>query len=184
MSRGIGKTQQRILDELASIEPPKRDWLLIVGGSLTVMELAERLGIPDRQVRRAVRALEDRGLVVITRGISYHGIGEYGPLVRRKWMFSIDTKDLPTAKVLKAGEPWPWRPGYVASRDTELVHIGIPSPALEVWLPENRVSYLEQRLAGAKRGRAALQAEYERLTAPPPTTTASGRRNTQPRNNA
>jgi hypothetical protein len=180
MSRGIGKTQQRILDELASIELPKPDWLLIVGGYLTVMQLAERLAISDRQIRRAVRAFEERGLVVINRGIAWHGIGEYGPLVQRDRTFSIGRDDLPTAKVIKAGEVWlpwnrPWGVRYRPRCDVELVHTGIPSPALEVWLREYRISYPQQDIAklevcagrfkpGTKRHLAAERAEYERLT--------------------
>ncbi len=50
MSRGIGKTQQAILDELTA-------------GHLAVAELAERLGVGDHEIRRAVHALADRGLV-------------------------------------------------------------------------------------------------------------------------
>lgn len=66
MSRGIGRTQAAILDTLADL-PPKRDVWGVFPSWLTVMELAERLGLRDNQVRRAVRALEGRGLVRVTK---------------------------------------------------------------------------------------------------------------------
>ena len=50
MSRDIGNTQQAILDELSA-------------GHLAVIELAERLDASYFQIRRAVHALADRGLV-------------------------------------------------------------------------------------------------------------------------
>jgi predicted transcriptional regulator len=50
MSRDIGNTQQAILDELSA-------------GHLAVIELAERLDASYIQIRRAVHALADRGLV-------------------------------------------------------------------------------------------------------------------------
>src|SRR5659263_163054 len=57
MSRGIGKTQRRILDELVANDR----------AALTVINLAEWIGVSDRQIRRAVHALADRGLVVLTK---------------------------------------------------------------------------------------------------------------------
>jgi transcription initiation factor IIE alpha subunit len=48
--RGIGKTQQAVLDELSA-------------GRIAVTELVERLGVGDRQTRRAVHALADGGLI-------------------------------------------------------------------------------------------------------------------------
>jgi predicted transcriptional regulator len=58
VGKGIGPTEQRILDELAA-EPDNQ--------ALTVIELAERIDRSDRQIRRAVHALADRGLVVLTK---------------------------------------------------------------------------------------------------------------------
>jgi biotin operon repressor len=73
MGKGLGKTQRRILDALAASE----------SAALTVMALAEQLGVSGRQVRRAVHALADRGLVVLTKGNEgWRGVGEYGP---RPW---------------------------------------------------------------------------------------------------
>ncbi len=137
MSRGIGKTQQRILDELAATT---NRWYL------TVVELAERLGVSDRQVRRAVHSLHGHGLVVLTKEhADWKGSGEYGRLVPRHWP-SL-TKDVPTAFTVKAGEPWPGKEGYVARRDTEFILNGMPTGAsLCVWLPEQRA----KRLDGAR----------------------------------
>ncbi len=45
MSPGIGKTQQAILEELNA-------------GHLAVADLAERLGVGDHEIRRAVHALD------------------------------------------------------------------------------------------------------------------------------
>ena len=50
MSRDIHKTEQAILDELRA-------------GHLAITELAEPLDASDRQIRRAVNALADRGLI-------------------------------------------------------------------------------------------------------------------------
>lgn len=60
MSRGIGRTQQTILNTLAAW-PKDPVWLTTQCPS--VMELAGALGLRDNQVRRAVRSLEVRGLV-------------------------------------------------------------------------------------------------------------------------
>lgn len=51
MSRGLGATQKAILDALQS------------SGRIGAVELAHRIGINDRQARRAVDALAKRGLV-------------------------------------------------------------------------------------------------------------------------
>ena len=56
MSTGIGRAQRRILAELAA-----------ASNALAVVQLAERLGMSDRQVRRAVHSLADRKLVVLTK---------------------------------------------------------------------------------------------------------------------
>ena len=135
MSRGVGKTQQRILDVLAATEH----------GNLTVVALAERLGASPRQIRQAVHSLAGRELVVLTKeGLGWQGVGEYGPLVRRKSMYNEYGPEVPTATVIREGDPWPWRYGYVAREDTELVHSGMPTGAsLLVWLPEDRAKYLE-----------------------------------------
>jgi predicted ArsR family transcriptional regulator len=109
MSRGIGKTQRRILDELAANDR----------AALTVIDLAEWIGVSDRQMRRAVHVLADRGLVVLTKeNGGWTGEGRYGPF--------------------KAGESRP------ARRDTEFYHIGMPTGvSLFVWLPEERAKWLE-----------------------------------------
>jgi hypothetical protein len=121
MSKGIGKTQRAILDTLANEhEAP----------ALTVIGLAERIGVSDSQIRRAVRALEGRKLVCITRGHAWHGVGEYGPLVERE--HSDLSNDVPTAEVVDG---------------VEFVRCGMPTVALEVWLPDNLAEYLARRKA-------------------------------------
>ena len=67
MSRGIGKTQQAILDELSA-------------GRLAVTELAERLSVDDRQIRRAVYALADRGLVNLYKVTHQLPNGRFAPV--------------------------------------------------------------------------------------------------------
>src|ERR1017187_1791017 len=103
MGHGLGTTQQTILGTLEA-----SDQL-----ALTTAALAEKLGRSPRQIRTAVHALEDRGLVKITKEhVGWHGAGEYGT-IRERGTF----KDLPTAMVVKAGEPWPRRMGAPYSVD-------------------------------------------------------------------
>jgi hypothetical protein len=125
VGRGIGKTQRRILDELAVTEHP---WL-------SVVELSKLLGVSDRQVRRAVHALADRELVVLTkRGWGWAGEGRYGPLIPRQHteFGSPGSPDLPTALLVKAGEHpvnakgEPYRQLH-ADSDIEYVRCGLPS---------------------------------------------------------
>ena len=66
MSRGIGKTQQAILDELSA-------------GHLAVTELAERLRVNDRKIRRAVHELDDLGLVNLYKVTHQLPNGRYAP---------------------------------------------------------------------------------------------------------
>ena len=67
ISRGIGKTQQAILDELSA-------------GHLAVTELAERLGVSDRQVRQAVHALADRDLINLYKATTQLPNGRFTPV--------------------------------------------------------------------------------------------------------
>ena len=136
MGRGIGKAQQRILDELAAAAD-------MGFYALTVTNLAERTGIGERQARRAVRALEVRELVVITKGSRWHGEGRYGRLVRRQSSLNEYGPDVPTAGVVSKGETWPWGDGDVAAQDTEFVHAGMPTMQLWVWSPASRAAYLD-----------------------------------------
>ena len=57
MSRGMGKTQRKLL---LAVNLERRDW--------SVSELADRVGIPVRQCRRAVRSLENMGRLVVEDG--------------------------------------------------------------------------------------------------------------------
>ena len=139
MSKGIGKTQQAILDALAAEKEL---------AALTVVELAQRLGASPRQIRAAVHSLAGRGLVVLTKQYGgWRGYGEQGRAVPRRYPWDSDA---PTAFVLKEGEPWPFPDGWgnhdhgrVASRDVEFIRKGMPTGvSLFVWLPERREKYL------------------------------------------
>lgn len=61
MSTGIGITQRAILGELAKL--PIEAW----PRGIPVVELAQRLGCSDRQVRRAVHSLQERGRVALVK---------------------------------------------------------------------------------------------------------------------
>jgi hypothetical protein len=62
---------------------------------LTVVDLAQRVGKSDRQIRAAVHALERRGLVVLEkRSGGFKGEGQYGRLLPK---FAGWTEELPTA---------------------------------------------------------------------------------------
>ena len=67
VSRGIGKTQQAILDELSA-------------GHLAVTELAERLGVSDGQIRHAVHALADRDLINLYKVTTELPNGRFTPV--------------------------------------------------------------------------------------------------------
>jgi predicted transcriptional regulator len=100
MDRRIGKTQQHILDALAGDSSHRTlvhdsDGQPCAGelerDGMTVKTLAELVGVSDRQIRTAVRALERRGLVTITKeNIGRSGRGEYGPLVSTRWVQNED----------------------------------------------------------------------------------------------
>ena len=57
MSRGPGRTQLRIL---RAVNLDRRGW--------SVAELADHVGVPVRQCRRAVRSLEGMGRLVVEDG--------------------------------------------------------------------------------------------------------------------
>lgn len=133
MSTGIGQTQRRILDALNASE----------NNVLTVIMLAEKLGLRDNQVRRAVHALAGRELVVLTKEHArWAGVGQYGPLRRRDNGYY--DYDLDAGKHLQYGPEVPT--ADVDSRWDELdrrfyrieyVHAGMPTGiSLLVWTPE------------------------------------------------
>jgi hypothetical protein len=70
MSRGIGRTQQAILDAL-----PRQ-----AGRGCTTTVLAERLHRSPRQVRTAVQALQERGLVAISKQVIWWKGDEHNPI--------------------------------------------------------------------------------------------------------
>ena len=59
--QGLGTTQRNILGELMKL--PIESW----PRGIPVVDLAERLGCSDRQIRRAVHSLAERGLVVLVK---------------------------------------------------------------------------------------------------------------------
>lgn len=120
MSRGLGVTQRAILDTLRDDE---HVWLTIAG-------LAQRLERTPRQILTAVRALEKRGLVVVTTECLgwNHGTGRLAQ--KRAYV------DEPTVLTVGKGDPWPLREGYVAAERTEFYRTGTPVNGLAVWLPE------------------------------------------------
>jgi len=131
VSTGIGKTQRRILDALHASE----------NSVLTVIKLAEKLGLRDNQVRRAVHALADRELVVLTKEHArWAGVGQYGPLRRRDNGYY----DLDTGKQVEYGPEVPtadfdshWDELDRGWNRVEYVHAGMPTGvSLLVWTPE------------------------------------------------
>jgi hypothetical protein len=161
MGRGVGKTQQRILDELAG----EQEQL-----GLTVVGLADRLGVSTRQVRTAVHALHHRGLLVLTKEFGdWKGQGEYG--TKRSRFRDIDDADgdrtrypnahwgipqecdevfpmmtRPDGTQMIKGPPTRYRREYYFERQ------GMPTGvSLIAWLPEKREQWL------AAQGRSAEQ---------------------------
>lgn len=133
----MGRTQRALLEAL---EASEYLWC-------TVAELAEALQRSPRQVLAAVRSLEGRGLVVITREtIGWNeGVGRLAAGYRG---------DCPAVLTVEEGEPWPNKPGYVARRRTEFYRVGTPVHGLAVWLPERR----EQHAERTKQAEANLRA--------------------------
>jgi hypothetical protein len=126
ISRGIGKTQQRILDALAG-----DDGFTDVAG-VTVDDLVSQMGCSDNQIRRALRSLERRGLVISWREyLGHKGIGEYGPLLVKTEGDSAH----PTSLKVKAGDPWPDGSGCVTTRDIEFYRAGMPTHGLMIAAP-------------------------------------------------
>jgi hypothetical protein len=151
MGTGIGKTQRRILDALAASQYR----------ALTVGDLADDVDASGRQVRAAVRALERRGLVVITKEhIGWSGGGEYGKR-NPAWQFvehplgdRVRRRDNPvgrmrlTRMVADPDDPR-WVRGFykpVGQREPQ----GMPRAGLLVWLPQQRLAWLERRIETAQ----------------------------------
>ena len=130
MSGDFGNTERAILDALVDADH----------GNLTVVALAERVGISILQILSAVRALEKRGRVFITR------------------------ENLTSERTSTAG-----RGDLTITYNVRVVGSLLPlAPVLMVWLPESRVQYLSECLsrtaARGGSGRPETVAEYERLT--------------------
>ena len=133
MSSGFGETERAILDALVDAEH----------GRLTVVALAERVGVSVQAILSVVRALEKRGLVFMTRENltpQRTSTARYGDLTI-------------TSNVRMSGTLMP------------------PTPVLIVWLPESRIHYLSHWLsitaARGGSGSPEMVAEYERLTGKP-----------------
>ena len=122
MSRGLGAAQRAILQALRDDEEY----------ALTTAELAGRLRRSQRQIRRAVHALETRGLVIITSGFTrWRGAGEYGREVERRGFH----RDVPATRTIR-------RPGWDGTQlERDWVLAGMPTYGLWVWLPERHQQF-------------------------------------------
>lgn len=79
----------------------------------TIEAIAEAVGRSRRQTLAAVRALESRDLVGTRREeLRYEATGRLIPRQTRRGGV------IGEPVLVKEGEPWPYRPGYVVSRDT------------------------------------------------------------------
>jgi hypothetical protein len=89
VSRGIGTTQRAILGELA--KQPIEAW----PQPIPVVELAQRLGCSDRQIRRAVHSLAERVLVAPTKephtGRQGQSLMVWDAITYAAWMDFIST---------------------------------------------------------------------------------------------
>ncbi len=155
MSRGIGKTQQAILDALAAQRSDDSY------AALDASVLAERISKSPRQTRQAAHSLAGRGLVALSKEPGGRaGVGKYGPLTPRlgrdrRWGGDDYGPEVPTVAVAKPGEYGflpnggrsdYWRWNDTCDHDVEYVHGGMPvGIVLLVWLPEDRLKLLRQR---------------------------------------
>jgi hypothetical protein len=153
MGRGIGKTQQAILDALA--EQPR--------GAISAVGLAEHLGISGPQVRRAIRALETRELVAVSREhLGWKTVTNPTPWKGR--LLLIDPAEVDQT-------PGAWR--FEHNGEERGAVLQMPVSGLVVWLPAARAGHLaavlkqkmdetaERRMRTAP---LAELAEFERLT--------------------
>lgn len=141
--------QRAILAALADAE----------GDYLTMPELAQATGRSDRQVRTAVRSLEGRALVVITREYTgWRGAGEYGRLVALPH-WNPDQPELEPVLTVHAGERWPYTRRGVAARDVEFGRAGMPTYGLLVFLPERHEAREARHRAWRERFAATLAGE-------------------------
>jgi hypothetical protein len=187
MGTGLGKTQKEILRILAEAAPEYP--------CQTIGQLADDpswLGATHRQLRTAVRALERRGLVVVTKEhLGWSGQGQYGPV--HSWYENID--DPGGDRVRYEGSYWgipqpgddvveqlkPRPDGTRKIRGTPVRYRrkfhsepgGMPRAGLLVWLPERRAAWLEGHIKSVREICAMLGvkpnidervAELERLT--------------------
>lgn len=115
MSRGIGKTQRAILDAL-EVDPDTPQ---------TIKELAATVGISERQCLRACTSLQDRRLLIMRKwgkGCGYSDkarpVFAHAGELPRSYRYAKN----PPAPIghLDKGDPWPGKPGYVASAPTDI----------------------------------------------------------------
>jgi hypothetical protein len=126
---------------------------------MTVPELAQATGRGERQVRAAVRALEGRALVVITREYTgWRGAGEYGRLVALPH-YNPDQPELEPVLTVHAGERWPYTRWGVATRDVQFGRAGMPTYGLLVFLPERHEAREARFAAWVARFAATLAGE-------------------------
>ncbi|NYI78736.1 hypothetical protein [Nocardioides panzhihuensis] len=119
MGRGLGPTQRALLEYLDEAEtreaPPGR----VAPAFVTVAELSEVVGRSNRQVLTAIRALEARDLVKVGRG-ELRGEPTGRLATRRPIRGGLVGTSEPV--VIRKGEPWPYKPGYVAAEDVTMYH--------------------------------------------------------------
>lgn len=147
MGQGLGKAQHSILDVLGAAD----DY------ALTVPDIAERIDRSERQVRAAVRALESRSLVVVTKGYTgWNGRGEFGPYIS---YVEFDRKDKeftppPGIENLRRVE-YDGPTGRIAEY-RGWIRRGMPAHGLWVWLPENRDEWRKMDFEHSNKIRAAF----------------------------
>lgn len=137
MSRGLGKTQKKIVQYIESEPDTPR----------TIREIAEEVGISERQCLTAVQSLRKRGLVWMKRHWKGYREELTGQLVGRPkgvkphWV----REDEAPVLTVEAGDPWPLKKGYVATAATDFYRCPVPAGACwVVWSQKHVERFLEE----------------------------------------
>lgn len=144
MSRGLGKTQRRLIDILNEDEDR----------ALSVKELARRADISERQCLTACKALEKRDLVGMTKAggglipdenarpfMAWPG---QLPDIYRRWKPEHVPEKLYS---LSKGDPLPWKPGWTAPGDVDVYPGFVPGGWWWMVWPEKHVKRLKDEEA-------------------------------------
>lgn len=117
MSRGLGKTQRRLIDILNEDEDR----------GLSVKELARRADISERQCLTACRSLEKRELVAMHREAGdviprydLDPIVSSAGVIPQAYYSSRGVSRVEKLYSLSKGDPLPWQPGWTAARDLDV----------------------------------------------------------------